>query len=83
MEAGNLASAGGLSSGIDLALRVVERYYGRTVALSTADQLEYQGTRWMLPGLQPGLCHGARLHARSPALPRLRNGRRSRVQVRL
>jgi transcriptional regulator GlxA family with amidase domain len=39
VEAGNLASAGGLSSGIDLALRVVERYYGRTVALGTADQL--------------------------------------------
>src|SRR6266849_2434965 len=49
VEAGNLASAGGLSSGIDLALRVVERYYGRTVALGTADQLEYQGTGWMNP----------------------------------
>jgi putative intracellular protease/amidase/YHS domain-containing protein len=49
VEAGNLASAGGLSSGIDLALRVVERYYGRTVALGTADHLEYQGTGWMNP----------------------------------
>ena len=29
VENGNLATAGGLSSGIDLALRVVERYYGR------------------------------------------------------
>jgi transcriptional regulator GlxA family with amidase domain len=47
VEAGNLASSGGLSSGIDLALRVVERYYGRTVALRTADNLEYQGLGWM------------------------------------
>src|SRR5437763_16439515 len=32
VENGNLATAVGLSSGIDLALRVVERYYGREVA---------------------------------------------------
>ncbi len=37
VENGNLATAGGLSSGIDLALRVVERYYGREVA--TKDSL--------------------------------------------
>jgi hypothetical protein len=47
VESGNLASSGGLSSGIDLALRVVERYFGRSVALSTADNLEYQGLGWM------------------------------------
>ena len=47
VESGNLASSGGLSSGIDLALRVVERYYGRAVALRTADNLEYQGLGWM------------------------------------
>jgi transcriptional regulator GlxA family with amidase domain len=47
VESGNLASSGGLSSGIDLALRVVERYYGREVALRTADNLEYQGLGWM------------------------------------
>lgn len=49
VESGNLASSGGLSSGIDLALRVVERYFGRPVALSTADNLEYQGLGWMNP----------------------------------
>src|SRR6202045_2050458 len=43
VEDGNLASAGGLSSGIDLALRVVERYYGREAATKTAYQMEYQG----------------------------------------
>jgi len=36
VEDGNLASAGGLSSGIDLPLRVVERCYGRDVAKKTA-----------------------------------------------
>jgi YHS domain-containing protein/putative intracellular protease/amidase len=45
-EAGNLASAGGLSSGIDLALRVVERYYGRQAAEHTALYMEYQGNGW-------------------------------------
>jgi putative intracellular protease/amidase/YHS domain-containing protein len=49
VEAGNLASSGGLSSGIDLALRVVERYFGRKVALDTAYQMEYQGQGWMNP----------------------------------
>jgi YHS domain-containing protein/putative intracellular protease/amidase len=49
VENGNLATAGGLSSGIDLALRVVERYFGREVAQNTAYDLEYQGQGWMNP----------------------------------
>ena len=47
VEDGNLATAGGLSSGIDLALRVVERYYGREIAQKTAYDMEYQGQGWM------------------------------------
>jgi transcriptional regulator GlxA family with amidase domain len=47
VEEGNLATAGGLSSGIDLALHTVERYFGRAVASKTAYQLEYQGQGWM------------------------------------
>ena len=47
VENGNLATAGGLSSGIDLALRVVERYFGREVAAKTAYNMEYQGQGWM------------------------------------
>jgi len=50
VEVGNLATAGGLSSGIDLSLRVVERYFGRAVALRTADYMEYQGKGWTDPG---------------------------------
>lgn len=39
-------SAGGLSSGIDLALHIVAEYYGDKVAQKTADYLEYQSTGW-------------------------------------
>lgn len=49
VETGKLASSGGLSSGIDLALRVVERYFGQAVALNTADAMEYQGQGWLNP----------------------------------
>jgi transcriptional regulator GlxA family with amidase domain len=43
-----IATAGGLSSGIDLALRVVERYYGRPVAEQTAAYMEYQSKGWIV-----------------------------------
>jgi putative intracellular protease/amidase/YHS domain-containing protein len=49
VEEGNLASSGGLASGIDLALHVVERYFGRKVAEDTAYNLEYQGQGWKDP----------------------------------
>ncbi len=49
VDLGNLASAGGLSSGIDLALHVVERYFGRDVAEASAYYLEYQGQGWKDP----------------------------------
>ncbi|HKC16439.1 MAG TPA: DJ-1/PfpI family protein [Steroidobacteraceae bacterium] len=47
VEDGNLATAGGLTSGIDLAMRVVERYFGRDIARKTAYAMEYQGQGWM------------------------------------
>ncbi len=50
VDAGNVSTAGGLTSGIDLALHVVERYFGRSVAETTATQLEYQGNGWKDPG---------------------------------
>ncbi len=49
VDSGKVATAGGLSSGIDLALHVVERYYGRAVAEQTAYDLEYQGKGWTDP----------------------------------
>jgi putative intracellular protease/amidase/YHS domain-containing protein len=50
VDEGSVASAGGLSSGIDLALHVVERYFGREVAEGTAFYMEYQGKGWREPG---------------------------------
>jgi transcriptional regulator GlxA family with amidase domain len=47
----NVATAGGLTSGIDLALRVVERYFGRAVAQRTATYMEYQGRGWIAPAV--------------------------------
>lgn len=46
VDEGGLASAGGLSSGIDLALHVVERYFGHAVVDRTAYYMEYQGKGW-------------------------------------
>ena len=42
VEHDHVATAGGLSSGIDLALRVVERYLGRAAADATAEYMEYE-----------------------------------------
>jgi len=46
VEEGNVATAGGLTSGMDLALRVVGRYFGPEAIERTAFQLEYQGKGW-------------------------------------
>jgi len=45
VEGGRIATAAGLTSGIDLALRVVERYFGRGVADATARYMEYERSR--------------------------------------
>jgi transcriptional regulator GlxA family with amidase domain len=39
-------TAGGLTSGIDLALHVVSLYFGEPVAARTAQYMEYQSTGW-------------------------------------
>jgi transcriptional regulator GlxA family with amidase domain len=41
-----IVTAGGLTSGIDAALHIVERYFGRAVAQRTADYMEYAGEGW-------------------------------------
>ncbi len=46
VESGRIATSGGLSAGIDLALRVVSRYFSDDVAQQTADRMEYLGTGW-------------------------------------
>lgn len=46
IDSGRIATAGGLTSGIDLALHIVQRYYGETVASATARYMEYQSGAW-------------------------------------
>ncbi|MBV9277623.1 MAG: DJ-1/PfpI family protein [Candidatus Eremiobacteraeota bacterium] len=41
VENGKFATGGGLTSGIELALRVVERYFGASAARQTANYMEY------------------------------------------
>ena len=48
VENERIATAAGLTSGTDLALRVVERYFGREVTQTTASYMEYQGTGWIV-----------------------------------
>ena len=48
VEEKKFSSAGGLTSGIDLALRVVERYFGREIAEKTAVYMEYQSRSWII-----------------------------------
>jgi len=49
VEHDRVATAGGLTSGIDLALRVVQRYYGTDVAKRTAEYMEHASERWLNP----------------------------------
>jgi transcriptional regulator GlxA family with amidase domain len=46
VDNGNICTAGGLTSGIDMALHVISRYYGRDRAVATAKYLEHQSTIW-------------------------------------
>jgi transcriptional regulator GlxA family with amidase domain len=48
VEGDIISTAGGLSSGIDLALRIVDRYFGRETAQATATYMEYQSKGWIV-----------------------------------
>jgi transcriptional regulator GlxA family with amidase domain len=48
VENADISSAGGLTSGIDLALHVVDRYFGAEVAARTAAYMEYESDGWRL-----------------------------------
>lgn len=48
VEHDRVATAAGLTSGIDLALRVVERYLGRGAAEATAAYMEHESARWRI-----------------------------------
>ena len=49
VEHEKIATAAGLTSGIDLSLRVVERYLGRATAEGTARYMEHASARWRAP----------------------------------
>ena len=77
VENGTVSSAGGLTSGIDLALRIVERYFGAPIATSTANYLEY----YALHGghaLAPGNRHVAVGQVSKEAFPRRERALRRR-----
>jgi transcriptional regulator GlxA family with amidase domain len=46
MDSGRIATAGGLTSGIDLALHIVSRYFGVEAAQATAQYMEYTSEAW-------------------------------------
>jgi transcriptional regulator GlxA family with amidase domain len=48
VEGEKISTGGGLTAGIDLALHVVERYFGRAEAAKVAEHLEYEGKGWMV-----------------------------------
>ena len=47
VDSGRIATAAGLSAGIDLALHMVSRYYGEDAARQTAYDMEYQSQAWL------------------------------------
>ena len=57
VESGNLATAGGVTAGIDLALHVVARYGGRAQSQTLADIMEYQGQGWLNPDSNQAYAH--------------------------
>ena len=68
-DSGNIATSGGLTSGIDLALHVVERYFGPAVAEQTILALEYQGEGWRDPESNTAYAERPRLTGDPPVCP--------------
>lgn len=46
VDSGRIATAGGLTSGIDMALHIVRRYFGEETAAATARYMEYSSEAW-------------------------------------
>ncbi len=46
VDSGHIATAGGLTSGIDMALHIVSRYFGVETAETTAAYMEYASDAW-------------------------------------
>ncbi len=48
VDNGRIATAGGLTSGIDMALHIVARYFGNETATRTARYMEYSSQAWKI-----------------------------------
>lgn len=46
VESGRISTTAGLMAGIDLALRITERYFGHSIAQKVADYEEWPGKEW-------------------------------------
>jgi transcriptional regulator GlxA family with amidase domain len=46
IDSGRIATSGGLTSGIDLALHIVSRYFGEEAAAATATYMEHASEAW-------------------------------------
>lgn len=69
VETGNLASSGGIASGIDLALRVVARYLGTSEAAAIVDAMEYQSSGWLDPQSNAAYARLPESSAAAPVCP--------------
>lgn len=69
VESGNVACSAGLSAGIDLALRVVSRYFGVDVADQTASTMEYAGKGWLDPRETSDIYVRLQKHRKPPFCP--------------
>jgi putative intracellular protease/amidase/YHS domain-containing protein len=69
VDDGKISTAAGLMSGIDLALHVVDRYFGRAVAERTAWDLEHLSPAWKDPSLNAVYGKRPKLTGEHPRCP--------------
>jgi putative intracellular protease/amidase len=69
VDDGKISTAAGLMSGIDLALHVVERYFGRSVAERAAWDLEHLSSAWKDPSLNAVYAKRPKLTGEHPRCP--------------
>ncbi len=69
VDDGKISTAAGLMSGVDLALHVVDRYFGRSVAERTAWDMEHLSSAWKDPSLNAAYAKRPKLTGAHPRCP--------------
>lgn len=69
VDDGNISTAAGLIAGVDLALHVVDRYFGRAVAERTAWDLEHLSSAWKEPASNAAYAMRPKLTGAHPLCP--------------